>query len=860
MNDMQILLCIDAIKGVLMRKYTRYWWAYDADKMASWLSVNIDKGLTTSDVQKMRSLYGNNTIYKPQVTTTFDIIKESITQPMILILLAIAGISCIFGEYVQAFVMVTIIFIYIGVEFINVYRSSRLMKKLSDITRPECSVLRGGHEKRVYCDNVVRGDIVILFPGSIIPADGLLISSAGLKVNESSLTGESLSVEKSAEYQSSKDTPLFERKNAVFAGTHVVDGQGYALVSAVGSDTEFGRIVGSVYDVEKERTVLQQIMITLAQILSIIAIVASALIPFIGYVQGLDYQTMVLTWLSMTFLFVPGQPPIIITMALALAALELARKHILIKRLKGAEVIGFTTSIVTDKTGTITENKMTVETLINTQGDDASCDQDADICHHIMYALPDYASDSTDHAVDEYVKRANTRSKDKTLMSLRTFSKNRPYRIMSYAHENDYRHYIAGSPEYIITQSACDDNEKENLLRLLNSYADKGKRVVAYGYIDNSIPEQHDIQDNTFIALVVLHDPLRKGVKKAFHTLANAGILTYIATGDHHKTTSVISQDIGINADTIYDGSQNICKVKNIQDVMSQFYVFARITPYEKQCMVSALKKKGETVAVLGDGINDIPAFSESHVSISMGQTGTHIAKQVSDMVFTDDNFSRIVYAIEVGRKALDNFKKGLTFYLMSKYILFMLFVIPLIIVIPFPFLPIHIVIIELLMDLASSTIFVSEEAEPGIMDQRNAMTVTSFISWSICKPIILYGSPLALGICSLYMYTYYMYSASIAHTTAFVSWLIGHIILALNVKQMKAPLSTQGFVSNTFGVCWLIGMVVLSFVVTKFSWFHYYVDTTDVPLFVWMLISGMVIITTMWIDIYKRIIYTQKR
>ncbi len=341
-----------------------YWWALPKQKILETLNVDPKNGLSIEQVQDHRVIFGINVLKELKPTSIWRLVLEGIRQPMMVLLLSIAAISFIFRELVEGVVMIFVVAAYISIEFINKFRSDRTMARLRELTQPTTKVIREGKEQEISTTDVVVGDLIILSTGVRIAVDARLIESSGLLVNEASLTGESLSVRKEAGAEVAEKTNIAERVNSIFSGTTVLDGEGKAIVLAIGEKSEFGKIAKEVVTAQREQTPLQQAMTKLVKNLALVVVIVSFIIPLIGFLRGLDPQQMVLTWLALTFLMVPGQPPVIITMALALASFELAKKNVVVKRLRGAETLGSVTSIVTDKTGTLTENKMQVEKFI----------------------------------------------------------------------------------------------------------------------------------------------------------------------------------------------------------------------------------------------------------------------------------------------------------------------------------------------------------------------------------------------------------------------------------------------------------------------------------------------------------------
>lgn len=823
------------------------WWTCSISNLANFYNTDIKTGLSEIQVQKNAEKFGINTFTELKTASTFSLLIEGIKSPMMLLLLSIAVLSLIFSEYLEAAVMIFVVLAYVFIELINKARTDRTLKQLKALAQPTLTVIRAGNKSEIASSELVVGDLIVLSSGVRVPADGRIIESKGMVVDESALTGESNPVRKDAESEVLKEAQLTERTNSVFLGTVVLDGEGTVLVTAVGEKSEFGKIAREVQITKKENTYLQNAMINLTKMLAVVAIAVSLIVPGIGVLRGLGFQQMVITWLALTFLMVPGQPPIMITMALALASFELAKENVVTKRLRGTETLGFVTVVATDKTGTVTENKIHLKKFISAEGNEL---EPSIVKDKILLSLPEHSRDPTDEAILEAL--GGIQSEKITPNIFIGFARGQPWRILVYKKDNGFFHAIAGKPEILINSSNLPKKEKEKLLEILEKETAAGERVVAYAVRIFDKPDTDRLINLDFVALAILTDPVREGVKEAIASLELAGVKTIIVTGDHPGTAKAVAEKIGLSGEVVTGDQIDRLNDEELREMVKKTRVFARVTPLQKLQLIKTLQADGEKVAMIGDGINDAAAIKSADVGIAMGKMGTDLAKESADLVLTDDNYVHIPDAIANGRKSLDNFQKGITYYLTAKAILLSIFLIPLIFGIPFPLTPIHIIIIELLMDLASSTIFVTEPKEPDLL-QRMPENIQEYLKSTILENIFVNGIGLALGITVLYIFLYFQTGDLVlAQTAAFSTWLLGHICLALNMKQRQLPLLKQGIFSNRFAVLWLAGMIVLTVMMTNIPIVFPYLKTTFLPLSVWEIILIVVIISTFWIEIKK--------
>lgn len=847
-------------------------WSEPAQATLQAFGTDAERGLSAKAVETNRKRFGANVLQEIRPASAGQLLLNGVRQPMMIVLLAIGALSLAFGKPVEATLMAFVVAAYVFVEFINKYRSDRTMTRLRQLSAQTAPVIRDAQRSDVDTNQIVCGDIILLSEGTVVAADARLLEAFSLLVTESSLTGETASVEKDVAAELAADVPLGERKNMVFAGTLVQGGEGKAVVVAVGRDSALGRIAGQVAQVRTEKTILQQAMSRLARILAFFALGVSLIIPAIGYLRGLDFQQMVVTWLALTFLMIPGQPPVIITMALALASFRLARIRLIVKRLHGVESLSQVTVIVTDKTGTITENRMHAETFILPDGRRLMPEQlTPELKQAIWLALPRFGSDPTDEAVRAAVavgavtgersagqvagqtyRQPDGRMDNPQLtqVAFKGISAEQPWRSIEYAEAGQKAVYLAGKAESLLEMTGARQPEA------LAEEAGQGKRVIAYARaIGSNAPE--------ILAFAILSDPIRAGVAETLQALEQASVRTLIVTGDHPDTTRAIARELGIDSlvltgsevDRLNDAELAAAlsaKVPSTEASPAPVSIFARTDSAQKLRIVEALKRQGDIVAVVGDGVNDAPALKAAHVGIAMGEIGTDLARETADLILADDNYARIAEAVSIARTALDNFRKGITYYLTAKAVLLAIFLIPLALGIPFPLAPIHIILTELLMDLASSTIFVTEAAQPDVL-KRGVPNLKAFLGRDLIVRIVRNGFWLMAGIAGLYLFVLYCYQdVVLAQTTAFVAWLLGHILLALNLKQEKLPLFRQGLFSNRFGAGWLLGMIGLSLAITLVAPLRTYLQTATLPWPLWLAIIAIVIATTFWIEVRK--------
>lgn len=649
----------------------------------------------------------------------------------------------------------------------------------------------------VRTELIVPEDVLLVASGTRIAADAHVVESLSMSVDESSLTGESFPEEKKV------GDPLY-------AGTLVVVGEGKAVVVATGNSTRISAISARAQAIKEPKTPLQQAMKSLAKSLVGVAVGFSVAIPILGVLRGQDLYQMFLTGLALAFATIPEELPIIITMVLGLGAYQLSRGGFLVKKIKAAEVLGDATVILTDKTGTITENKMRVVSVFPKE-------REQDILTAAREALPEFPASATDIAIRERTQK-DPEATVGTIIRERGFEGERKTRSTLRTIDGAARLLISGAPEEVFALSQGSHAPCEEALR---SETGKGRRAIAVG--EKALPA--DVLDHPFseleqglsvVGLLFLEDPSRKDVKETIERARKAGIRTIMVTGDHPETARFIAQSVGITADKVITGAElDQMSDREVGDVVKTVGVFARTTPEHKYRLVNALHHNGEIVAVTGDGINDTLALKGADIGIAMGIKGTDAAKEAADVVLSNDNFVLIGQGIFEGRKFFENLRKGVKFYLSVKAALIIIFLLPVLLAVALPFAPIQIIVLELFMDLGASAAFVAEPAEARIYTELPRNLKERFMDSPMLRGIAASGLSLFAGVTISYFYALSLgLPLGQAQTFAFAAWIFTLMILAFVSRSEREPLYRIGVFANKAMDVWALAAFAFLFFV----------------------------------------------
>jgi Ca2+-transporting ATPase len=746
------------------------------------------KGLSDIEVERRLEEFGPNQFVERQKTSFLSIAMEEVAEPMILLLLVVGVVYAVFGSLQDALTIFSIIFVLVFVEIWNEYRAKKAISALAELAAPKTKVVRNGVMVEIETEKVVPGDVLVFTQGTRIAADCKLEVAYDIQVDESVLTGESFPKEKKV-------------GDDVFAGTLIAAGEGKGVTYATGKSTRFGKISALAQRIKPPRTPLQLAMKSLSKTLALVALFFSVVIPLIGFVRfgSKDLVQLILTGLALAFAAIPEELPIIITMILGLGSYKLSQKGFLVKKLKAAEVLGDATVILTDKTGTITENKMKVAEVFPR-------DEETRTLRVATAALTDMSLSPTDKAVLERASELEVKTDFGRILHERGFESNKKTRAVLRSGNDGLLLSIAGAPEEILGSLQT----KGTIDKELANETSKGRRVIAVAEKVVSRQEAElplsDLEGNWgFIGLISIEDPPRHGVKETIEAIQRAGIRTIMVTGDHPLTAAYVAKSVSIPSEKVLLGDElDRLSDEELQKVVKEVSVFARTTPEHKYRLVKALHANNEVVAVTGDGVNDTLALKGADVGIAMGVKGTDAAKEAADAVLTDDNFVTIGQAVFEGRKFFDNLRKGLKYYLSVKAALISIFLLPLILGVPLPFAPIQIIVLELFMDLAASAGFVTEPAEKAIYSRAPRKPKARFPDSRMIRDIAVSAACLFAAVMLSYFYASWQNLSQIeTQTFAFSGWITGHVILAFVSRSEKEPLYILGPLSNRVMDIW---------------------------------------------------------
>ncbi|OGW19528.1 MAG: calcium-translocating P-type ATPase, PMCA-type [Nitrospirae bacterium GWC2_46_6] len=797
-------------------------------------------GLSSEEASRRLEQYGPNELKEKKKKTMFMMLLDQFKDFMILVLIAAAVISGIVGEASDTIAIIIIVVLNAVIGFVQEYRAEKAMEALKKMAAPSAVVMRDAMPSTVPASNIVPGDIVVLEAGNIVPADLRIIESAMLKTEEAALTGESLSVEKHTRAIDEENLPLGDRKNMAYKGTTVSYGRGQGLVVATGMDTELGRIAAMIQDEDEVKTPLQKRLAVFGQRLAIAVLVICAIVFGLGVMRGEEPLLMLLTAISLAVAAIPEALPAVVTISLALGARKLIKQNALIRKLPAVETLGSVTYICSDKTGTLTLNKMTVEEIwadgdikrvkeLNSQSIKASDtfftalalsnDAKTDAENNIIgdpteIALYNIAKDNgfDKAAIEQTMPRVAEIPFDSERKRMTTFHKSADG-IVSFT--KGAVEFLIEKSEHILTSDGLKELNRAEVLKISERMAADGLRVLCIAMRTWDSPPADMSPENvetglTVLGLAGLMDPPREEAKEAIRLCKTAGIKPVMITGDHPATAAAIARRLGIieDGDGVMTGRElQELPLEDFEKRVDSIGVYARVAPEQKLKIVRALQDKGQFVAMTGDGVNDAPALKRADIGIAMGITGTDVSKEASKMILLDDNFATIVRAVKEGRRIFDNIRKFIKYTMTSNSgEIWTIFLAPFF-GLPVPLLPIHILWINLVTDGLPGLALAAEPSEKGIMNKPPRHPQESIFAQSLGIHIIWVG--LLMGFTSIFTQAWSIKTGN-AHwqTMVFTVLCLSQMGHVLAIRSDSESLFSQGLFSNKP----LLGAFLLTF------------------------------------------------
>ena len=798
------------------------------------LKTNETEGLTSSEAEERLKEHGNNELAGKKPESLLVRFLKQFADVLIIILI-IAGVVSIIvepSEWIESLIIFIVILINACIGVYQENKAEKSLEALEKMSAPLCKVIRDGKVVQLSTKNLVPGDIVVFEAGDYIPADARIIEAVNLQVDESALTGESVPVEKHAEVIEENEVPLGDQKNMVFSSTFVTKGRGIGIVTKTGMNTEIGKIAGMLIKEDNTKTPLQMKLAQVAKVIGFLCIIICIVVFVLEYLVTKDILESFKTSVALAVAAIPEGLAAVVTIVLSIGVSKMAKQNAIVKKLPAVETLGSTSVVCSDKTGTLTQNKMTVVEIYRNEikkPQEELTEEEKELIQYFALCCDAKINivDGVEQRIGDPTETALIEANNlygKSIDSIRRladvpFDSDR--KMMSVLVEINGKFVLItkGAPDIVIKNSINDG--LEYALQVNNNMAVRALRVLAvavrvFDKLPNHIDENLE-KDMTFIGLVGMIDPSRPEVKDAITIATKAGLRTIMITGDHITTAIAIAKDLGI----LREGHKAISSddLKKLTDEelfehIKEYSVYARVAPEDKVRIVNAWQRKGKVVAMTGDGVNDSPALKTADIGCAMGITGTDVAKEAADMILVDDNFATIIDAVQEGRGIYDNIKKCVT-YLLSSNIgevlaIFLASLISLIFDPNFgiPLLPIHLLWINLITDSLPAIGLGMEKADDSLMELPPRPKTEGFFANNLFVKIALEGMVIGL----LTLVSYYigsLTSEEVGHTMAFMTLGTCQLFHSYNTKSNHTVFSKKTFNNKVLNLAVLLGFVL---------------------------------------------------
>lgn len=865
------------------------WYTLSTKEVEEQMQTNIEFGLNEKQVEDKQNKFGLNKLEeKKRESIVIKFIKQ-FNDFMIIILIIASIISAVVArlegsnDYFDSIIIIAIVVFNAIMGLVQEAKAEKSLEALKKMTAPTCRVKRNGKISTIKSEQIVPGDIVLLEAGNYVPADCRLISSSNLKIEESSLTGETVPVLKEANSILKEKTALGDMVNMAFSTTIVVNGHGEAIVTDIGMNTKVGKIAKMIITNEAPETPIQKKLEEVGKSLGIACLGICLLIFVIGLLKKIEPIEMFMTSVGLAVAAIPEGLPAIVTIMLSIGVTKMARKNSIIRKLPAVETLGSSSVICSDKTGTLTQNKMQVTKIANINGE--TNDKEyikwlmgmATMCTDVEISKENGKMELTGEPTEKaIVSKALDEGQNKNeLYNVMKRVKDIPFdssrKMMTTIHKmpNGYRVITKGAPDVLLKRcnkvydngnvTTLDYSKTKLIENQNNKMADEALRVLAIAYLDiPSLPSRIDtetVEKNLiFIGLIGMIDPPREGVKEAVATCKKAGIKTVMITGDHIITAKAIAKDLGIlrGSDLAVTGEE-LDKIPQsiLQKNIMNYSVFARVTPEHKVRIVKAYQSTGAVVAMTGDGVNDAPALKNADIGIAMGKNGTDVAKNAADMVLTDDNFVTIVEAVKQGRNIFDNIKKAVHFLIATNIGEIVTIFLGLVLGLKSPLLAIQLLWINLVTDSLPAIALGLEKPEADIMDKKPRDSKKGIFADGLWQRIITEGT--MLGILTLVAFSVgnYLYDIEVGRTMAFVSLGLLELVHSFNIKSEESIFKVGLFENKYLMGAFILGVIlqIVVVVIPSVAEIFKLVPLTQVQ---WMYTFGISILPLVIMEIQK--------
>ncbi|MBJ6726148.1 cation-translocating P-type ATPase [Geomesophilobacter sediminis] len=835
--------------------------------MSGSLEGETATGLTEEQAERLLLENGYNELPTAGKRSVFAIVAGVATEPMFLLLVACGTVYLILGDVQEALMLLGFVLVIMGITFFQERKTERTLEALRDLSSPRALVVREGKQRRIPGREVVVGDLVVLAEGDRVPADGLVLSTSTLSVDESLLTGESVPVRKFAEEGRGAE----EAK--VYSGCLVVQGQGVARVTATGVDTALGKIGKTIAVLEEEDSPLKR---ETGRLVRRLAMVGSALCVVVAIAYGITYRDWpggILAGIALAMAVLPEEFPVILTIFLAIGAWRIARRDVLTRRIPAVEALGSATVLCVDKTGTITQNRMALRKIcaggVAVTPDPERAEGDPDDRHVLiefaMLASQKEPFDPMEHAIRDFGKvyLASTEHLHDDWLLVREYPLSRDLLAMSHVWRSpegeDFVIAAKGAPEVVADLCHLDAAATAGVVADANAMADEGLRVLGVAracFTEKTLPAgQHDY-DFEFLGLVALSDPIRPQVPDAIAECYAAGIRVIMITGDYPGTALSIAEEIGLRpSDRVVTGPE----LQEMDDAalataVSEVSIFARMVPDQKLRLVQALKSRGEVVAMTGDGVNDAPALKAAHIGIAMGKRGTDVAREAADLVLLNDDFTSIVAAVKLGRRIYDNLKKAMSYTIAVHVPIAGLSLVPVLVGWPLILMPVHIVFLELIIDPACSIVFEMEPEESDVMSRPPRAPDEKIFTRRTLILSVLQGLSVLVVVLALFAGAWYRgLGEAEARALAFT------MLIVANIGLIMANRSWQRTIAATLGTAnralwWVTGAALVFLALVLYTpvlrmLFHFsLLHVHDL-----VVCLGAGVLSVLWFELFKK-------